>query len=320
MSRQPDITTRPLVPALAPGAPIMIATDGTRDADGAVRVGRALAERGGLPHQLFSVVEPFTVLDHEIGPLPDIEHLTTLVREARQTDLLTQRDRTHPGIHDWPFEIVAGPRVETIIATAQRTGASLIILGLGEHGVTARLLQRETALRVVRDAPVPVLAVPRHAWGVPHSALVAIDFTRSSERAAAAAIDLIGDEGTLYVAHVLPRTAIPHAEPRGWDELPKDAVVPRLDAVVRRLHPPPGIQVEYVVLHGDPAHELLAFAEERRIDLIAAGAHGRSAIERLVIGSVSTKLVRTADCWVLVAPADPAVVGGTDGDEPNGWT
>ena len=308
MSHLSEATATPVVTSPVPTASIIIATDGSLDSDGAVRVGRALAQRDGVAAELLSVVELFSILDHEGGPLPDIEHLTMLVREARAAELLAQRDRTHPGIQQWPFEIASGPRVETIIATAQRAGASLILLGLGAHGVAARLLQRETALQVIREATVPVLAVPRHAWGVPRSALAAVDFTRSSERAIAAAIDLLGGEGTLYVAHVLPRTTIPHAEPRTWDEPGRTAVLPRLEAMVRRLRPSPGIQIEYVLLHGEPAHELLAFAEERSIDLIAAGAHGRSPLERLILGSVSTTLVRTADRWVLVAPADAAVV------------
>jgi len=77
----------------------------------------------------------------------------------------------------------------------------------------------------------------------------------------------------------------------------------RLDAVARRLDPPAGVQVEMVLLHGEPAKELLDFAEQQRIDMIATGAHGRTPVERLVLGSVSTKIVRSAQCWVLVAPA-----------------
>jgi nucleotide-binding universal stress UspA family protein len=177
-------------------------------------------------------------------------------------------------------------------------------MGLGEHGVTARLMQRETALQVMRAASVPVLALPRDAWGIPHSAVAAIDFTASSETAAAAALDLLGGEGTLYVAHVLPRTMIPHAEPPSWGDESTAGTLKRLEAVVRRLDPPRGVHVEYVLLHGEPAHELLAFAEEMKADLVAVGAHGRSALGRLLMGSVSTRLVRTAECWVLVAPAD----------------
>lgn len=79
-------------------------------------------------------------------------------------------------------------------------------------------------------------------------------------------------------------------------------IVPRLESVARRLALPPGVNVEYVTLHGEPANELIAFANQFKIDLIAAGAHGRSALGRLLLGSVSSKLVRTAQCSVLVAP------------------
>jgi nucleotide-binding universal stress UspA family protein len=313
-----------VIGAIPPTAPttIVVATDGRRESDGAVRVGRALARRDAVSLDLISAIDPFTMLDHEGGPLPDIQHLTTLVRNARASDLLTQRDRTHPGILDWPFEVALGPRAETIVAEARRRNASLIVLGLGEHGIAARLMQRETALQVIRAAPMPVLAVPSHTWGVPHSVIAGVDFTRSSERAAAAALALLGDEGTLYLAHVTPRTLIPHAEPPAWREPRSEAVLPKLEAVARRLRPRRTIRVEFVTLHGDPAHELLAFAAEREIDLIAAGAHGKSALQRLLLGSVSTTLIRAADRLVLVAPADgeasstPAI-----GSPPNdGWT
>lgn len=313
MSRTPEVD----IPV---ATRLLVATDGTTDADGAVRVGRALSQRDGAVAELVSIVEPFPLPGVAEGvPLPDPNALTALMRESRAALLLEQRDRTHPGIRDWPFDIDAGPRAEMIVANAKRRGASLVLIGLGQHGVTARLMMRETALQVIRASSVPVLALPHDAWGVPHSALVAIDFTASSERAAAAALELLGGEGTLYVAHVVPRTAIPHAEPRAWTQ-PADAVLPKLEAVVRHLAPPPGVRVEYVLLHGDPAEELLAFAGEKLVDLVAAGAHGRSALGRLLLGSVSTRLVRTATCWVLVAPADAAPVPvGDESDEPNDW-
>lgn len=278
---------------------LLVATDGAPDADGAVRVGRALAQRDGTLAELVSIVEPLPLPGAVEGMvLPDPRDLAEVTREARASLLRAQRDRTHPGTHVWPFDIEVGPRAEMIVANAERRGASLILLGLGQHGVAARLLARETALQVIRASSLPVLALPHDAWGVPHSALAAIDFTPSSERAAAAAIDLLGDEGTLYVAHVLPRTTIPHPEPRAWDR----TTFGKLEAVVDRLAPPRGVRVEYALLQGDPAHEILAFAAETRIDLVTAGAHGRSAIGRLLLGSVSTRLVRAAECWVLVAP------------------
>jgi nucleotide-binding universal stress UspA family protein len=282
---------------------IVIATDGTSQSDGAVRVGRALAQRDGLSADLLSVVEPMPVFPNEAMVMPDVQQLNILAREGRAETLLRQRDRTHPGIRDWPFDIETGPRVETIVARAERADAALILLGIGAHGVGARLMQRETAVRVMRAARCPVLALPSDAWGVPHSAVVAVDFTESSDHAALAALSLLGNRGTLYLAHVMPRVVIPQGDSRPFDQVTGvDGTLAGLQALERRLAPPPGVRVEHVMLRGEPAHELVAFAAQRTVDLIAAGAHGKSALERLVLGSVSTSLVRTAPCWVLVAP------------------
>jgi len=300
---------------------VVIATDGTPESDGAVRVGLALSRRDGTRADVFSVVEAPPPLDLDGTPVPDLDQLVLIAREERGTRLLAQRDRTHPGIHEWPYTLAVGPRVDMIVDRAGATGASFILLGIGAHGLGARLSLRETALRVIRSAGRPVLALPSDAWGVPHSALVAVDCTASSEHAARAALDLLGDDGTLYIAHVTPRVAIPQGDSRTWDEITTGAVVPKLEGLVRRLDPSPGIRVEYVVLHGDPARELVAFAEEMHVDMIAAGTHGRSALGRLMLGSVSTKLVRTAKCWVLVAPPHPDGPSSDDcRDTPDEWS
>jgi nucleotide-binding universal stress UspA family protein len=219
----------------------------------------------------------------------------------------------------WPFTVDVGARVQTIVERADRHDASLILLGLGKHGLGARLSRRETALGVIRAAHKPVLAVPSDAWGVPHSVLAALDFTASSEHAARAALDLLAGEGTLYLAHVTPRVPIPQGDPRTWGEITTSAVVPKLEAIARHLAPSPGIRVEYVLLHGDPAHELLTFADQLGIDLIAVGTHGRSALGRLMLGSVSTALIRTSSRMVLVAPPRPGMALADGEVPPNEW-
>lgn len=59
--------------------------------------------------------------------------------------------------------------------------------------------------------------------------------------------------------------------------------------------------VETKIRCGSPAGELLAEADEWKPDLILVGSHGRTAIGRAVIGSVSQKLVMSAQCSVRVA-------------------
>src|SRR6185503_356574 len=62
--------------------------------------------------------------------------------------------------------------------------------------------------------------------------------------------------------------------------------------------------VERRVLRGDPAKELLRQMAESDPDLIVAGSHGLNFLSRLLLGSVSTRLIRNANCSVLVAPPD----------------
>jgi nucleotide-binding universal stress UspA family protein len=54
-------------------------------------------------------------------------------------------------------------------------------------------------------------------------------------------------------------------------------------------------------LYGSPAWEIIMKADEWEPDLIVVGSHGRSALERLVLGSVSQKIVTEARCSVRVA-------------------
>jgi nucleotide-binding universal stress UspA family protein len=288
------------------GGAIVVATDGTHDSDGAVRVGLALGRRDGVNAALLSVVEPVASDDYEGSSPADAERVTRLAIEAREGELGAQRARTQPGRRAWPFAIHVGNRVDEIVTYARHNAASLIVLGLGSHGVLARLLHRETALRVIRAATTPVLAVPADACDLPHSALAAIDFTTSSEDGARAALHMLGGNGTLYLLHVTPRVPIPQGDSRPWGDPAATEVLGRLEAVARRLDAPTGVQVEFVSLHGEPGQELLGFAEQHRIDMIATGAHGRTAVGRFVLGSVSTKVVRSAHCWVLVAPAPAA--------------
>jgi len=285
-----------------PNGGIVVATDGTPESDGSVRIGIALSRREGVPIALLSVVEPVPVHDADALAIPDADRQNGSACNERDAALQAQRDRTHPGAPAWPCTIEVGDRVESTIAAAERTGASLIILGIGAHGVAARLFHRETALRVIRAARMPVLAVPHSMSGVPYTVLAAVDSTTSSEHAARAALQLLGRSGKLFLAHVSPSVSLPYGDPQLWDEIALTEVVPKLQAIARRLDPPPGVEVEYTLLRGDPARELLAFADQRHVDLISAGAHGRTALGRLVLGGVSTKLVRTAKCCVLIAP------------------
>lgn len=64
-------------------------------------------------------------------------------------------------------------------------------------------------------------------------------------------------------------------------------------------------RVETVVEHGAPAERIVEVADDLGADLIVMGTHGRSGLDRHLLGSVAEKTLRTADVPVLTVP-DPS--------------
>ena len=54
--------------------------------------------------------------------------------------------------------------------------------------------------------------------------------------------------------------------------------------------------------HGDVAKSLIEIAQEKAADVIVVGKRGASLVERLLLGSVSDKLVKLAPLPVIVVP------------------
>lgn len=82
-----------------------------------------------------------------------------------------------------------------------------------------------------------------------------------------------------------------------------------------------GWHVDEATVGGDAPHELISAADEWRADLLVVGAQRRSALGRLLLGSVSKWVVADADCSVRVArtwtvrneDAPPRILVGVDG-------
>ncbi|MCZ2340605.1 MAG: universal stress protein [Bacteroidales bacterium] len=62
----------------------------------------------------------------------------------------------------------------------------------------------------------------------------------------------------------------------------------------------PAIPVRHVFLEGDPASEIVRYAANAGIDVIVLGTHGRTGVDRLLMGSVAEKVMRESPCSVLV--------------------
>jgi nucleotide-binding universal stress UspA family protein len=64
----------------------------------------------------------------------------------------------------------------------------------------------------------------------------------------------------------------------------------------------PGLTIETIVREGPAAAEIVREANTMKADLLVMGTHGRSGFERLLLGSVTEKVLRKAGCPVLTVP------------------
>jgi nucleotide-binding universal stress UspA family protein len=127
--------------------------------------------------------------------------------------------------------------------------------------------------------------------------LFATDYSSASQHALNYAASLARDRGaTLIIAHVSELEQYPVGEL--FDEEPRssEAELNELKAVTV---PDPAIRCEHRLLHGGVAAEIVRLAKEEDVELIVMGAHGRSALGRVLMGGVASEVIRNAHCAVL---------------------
>jgi nucleotide-binding universal stress UspA family protein len=132
--------------------------------------------------------------------------------------------------------------------------------------------------------------------------LVPVDFTEFSNRAVDAAALIAGRfKATVTLVHVIEEftydltdTAL-IIDPYAALETVARRLLQGLHDKLRRR----GLTVRTAIVRGHPAVVILEQAGERRSDLIVMGTHGRTGLERVVMGSVAARVVRLAPCPVL---------------------
>jgi nucleotide-binding universal stress UspA family protein len=65
-----------------------------------------------------------------------------------------------------------------------------------------------------------------------------------------------------------------------------------------------GFEAEGIVVEGDPETAIVNHARNWGADVIVVGSHDRSLIERMLVGSVSDRVIKHAPCSVLVVKSD----------------
>jgi len=139
--------------------------------------------------------------------------------------------------------------------------------------------------------------------------LFATDGSMASEHAASLAIDLATKYGakvtSLFVIDPYPFLGIGSANPMAFEayvNAAKDmsfAIQEKAKSLGAQATPP--VNVEVVTMEEvSVAAGILKAASDWSCDLIVLGSHGRGAVERMILGSVATKIVNTAKVPVLI--------------------
>ena len=138
------------------------------------------------------------------------------------------------------------------------------------------------------------------SWLPKQNVVVPVDFSNQSIEAVDLALSLVEDTSHVHVVHVLPN--ISYTEPGViWVAVDDDARCHHAElALKERLSAPKYQKVTLHVAVGDPGQAITAKAAELRADLIVLPSHGRTGLQRLLIGSVAERVVRLAQCPVLV--------------------
>lgn len=304
-----ETAATPLDAIIAPGTAgaraatrVLLATDGGADAMGAVAVAAALTRFHAdvraltvipFPPTGISGLDPLAISEAEMRADQYVESRT---REAVQHQLADQLAGVQP-------HFVQGRVVPTIVRSARDWEAAMILVGLNRHDLIDRLTGEETALRVARSAAIPVLAVTPQAAPVPRRIVIAVDFSSASLRAARAALALAADGARVTLAHVRPPAAPARPSP-GDPRHYTSGIAGGLAQLQQRLVAPVGGILDTVTLTGDTVKELTAYASAEQADLIAVGSHRHSFVGRLILGGVTTDLLRDARHSVLVIPPE----------------
>ena len=281
---------------------ILAATDFSGRSEAALARAASLARLAGARLVLLHVVD-------EDAPA-DIVRQRVAVAEGG-----LGRARDHLGDVDAETRVVTGDPFAAIAAAAGELGADLVVAGDHRRSLLRTLFLDTTVERLVRVATLPVLIARGPATTPYVHALVGVE-----AEPAAAVVALLGRFGAAAPAHVsLLHAFDPVASGKMAQAGVADATIAAYEADVaaelrRRLEDVvaagPAL-ADVLVVAGEPVAALEAAATRLDVDLVVTATHARRGVGRLVLGSVTSRLLRESDRDLLIVP--PTLFDAGDG-------
>lgn len=141
----------------------------------------------------------------------------------------------------------------------------------------------------------------------PKNILVPTDFSKYSDSALNVAVDMAEKyDANIYLIHAVDNTitrksidyGIRYEEIKQIEENSVNASAEKLKK--QSANKNDKVKIIHITKIGDPAEVILKEQKAKKIDLIVIASHGRSGILRYLMGSVATKVTKSAKCPVML--------------------
>lgn len=293
---------------------VLYATDGSADA----RAAGEWLSRFPLPASSEIVVVAVVTLPHSALDIPTVRAYYDGLRGVAAA--VAEKARAGLG-RRWPASarVVEGEPREEIPRLAEEWNADLVVVGARGLGAVKGWLLGSVSTAVVHQAPCPVLVVKGRPAGL-RKAVIAVDGSPDSMRAARFFAALPLDPAlVIRLVAVAEPPRMPVADPDLF-AVPVPAALEdltagwrtRLEGALSDLEKdlrPMMVSIEQSCILGSPADEIISAASEPQVDLVVVGARGHGTLMRLVLGSVSERVLHHAPCSVLVVKRRPGPTG-----------
>jgi len=253
----------------ARGLRILLPLDGSSEAEGILAAVLPLSERRPLRLTLLSAVPK-----HVGRPAMDA-YLARAGRALGHSDV------------DVRAESCLGDPAAAIVAHAISDRADLIAMTTHGRSGLRRLLMGSVTEKVLRQAPLPLITCRSGGRMEGWAHVVALDGSPRAESILDDVLPLTRLLGaTLHLLHV--RT--------GPSDPPAAGYLQR----IARHCAGDGVEVTTAVREGPAIREILRYAEEVRAGLVALATHGRTGLDRALMGSVAEEILRKSTCPLLL--------------------
>ena len=262
---------------------LIVASDGSKCSESAVREGIQLAKR--YESKIYAVCTAQVTMGQLEYAADVVSEFDKAAREACESV------KSRAQVEGVKCEMVVREGEEPyehIVDEAENRQADAIIVGRRGHRGLMKLLMGSVTRLVIGHAPCKVLVVPKSGKLTAQRLLVTSDGSEFSDKAVSEAISLAKLTGGSLIACSVAHHGI--SEDMATDNVNK----------VKDVASAAGVSVETTLGKGNACQEIIAAAEEQEADMIVVGTHGRTGISRLLMGSIAERVVGMSDRTVMV--------------------